>query len=369
MPDTETRPLTWPQRLFCALLGLVSACIIVPAFYEIFETATSLLRPYMHRTDWIVPVSAEVAFMALFGWGILLAWRKVADVPVRVAGMALLITGSVALQAYAGRSAFPDLIGHLVVVGAFFVVSLTVKAVTVRLRGGKTRGDRLGLGEWLASPARAAGLWRWKNAWAESSAAAARQRYLVLLYVIAVAQAALAQEDERAGRPRRSTFRWRRRLPVTLRYELSTGLLPAAIAAGAEGWQEAAEAHVWRQLSPLASQHAAAEPEPVLQAPAPAVPEALPRGASEAVPEAVAAPRPRAASEARTGPALKLPASKSRSMSAADLEPHVSAMLEAYGTVPEARVKKDLHVGTEKAREALRLARKNRMASASAVGR
>lgn len=60
--------------------------------------------------------------------------------------------------------------------------------------------------------------------------------------------------------------------------------------------------------------------------------------------------------QARRRPALKLAASKSRSMSAADLMPHVKAMLGEYGSVSMARVKSDLHIGSDKAAEALRLA-------------
>jgi hypothetical protein len=333
---------TWPQRIYSVILGLVSAGIVGPGFFAIYETATRLVRPWFGADAWIVPVSAEVAFAALFGWGILLSWRKAADVGVRILFMGLIIVGSVALQAYAGRSAFPDAVAHLVVAGAFFAVTITVKAAITRLRGGKVKGDRISLGEFLASPSRAAGLWRWKNAWGEPSTSAARRRYMVLLYVIALAQA-----DPRVGkRPA-----WRRNLPVTLRYELSTGLLPDAVSAGQGGWQEAAGEHVTGQLA-LLGQDIPSTPDVVTHA----EPETRLGPEREARPERRATARPEPAS----GPALKLAPAKSRSMSPDDLEPHVLAMLEAYGTVSQARVKRDLHVSTNKAAEALRLAKQNR---------
>ena len=166
-----------------------------------------------------------------------------ADVPVRVIGSAAIATLSFAVQIDAGHGSFSAILVRVAIVASFFVAGFTMKAAFMRLRGGKVKGDRISLGEWLASPARATGLWRWKNAWGEPSTSAARQRYMVLLYVIA-----LAQSDPRVGK---RPLRWRRGLPVTLRYELSTGLLPEAFAAGEGEWRDAAWAHVSAQLSLL----------------------------------------------------------------------------------------------------------------------
>jgi hypothetical protein len=234
---------TRAQRLYTAALTAASLATAGPAGYEIYRTSTDLARPYLSHQAWILPVACEAAYMALFGWGILLAWRKMADIPARLAGTVVIAALSFAIQVYAGRHSAGDVMVRLAIVASFFVTGLTMKAAFMRIRGGKIRPDRLGLGEWLASPARAAGLWRWKNAWAEPSAVKARQRYLVLLYVIS-----LAQSDPRVGK---RLLSWRRNLPVTLRYELSTGLLPPAIAAGEGDWQEAAQEHVEGQLSLL----------------------------------------------------------------------------------------------------------------------
>ena len=91
-----------------------------------------------------------------------------------------------------------------------------------------------------------------------------------------------------------------------------------------------------------------AEPAPVT--------ESLPIIEPLAEPVTVAEPAP--ASEPGSGPALKLAASKSRGMTPSELAPHVAAMLEAHGPdLSQVRIKRDLHVSTDKAREALALAK------------
>jgi len=386
---TTPKPWTVPQGLYAGLLGLISVGIAGPAFYAIFNTAVKLVRPYMHGQSWIVPACGEIAFAVLFGWGILLAWRKVPDVPIRVAGMALIVVLSVAIQVYAGRGSFPDAAAHLVIVGSFFLVTLTVKAAITSLRGGKIRSDRITLGEWIAQPRQSVALWRWMKIWGEPSRSAARNRYMVLLYARAITRAVL--RDQEAGH----SLAWRRTLPPTLRYQLATGLLPPEVAG--KDWQATVAEHVRKQICLLDEAHPevrreyASHDAPVSSPP---VPEALPQArpaarpevtrehasqdapvssppvpevVPEVVPEALPQARPAARPEAPAVPALKLPASRSRSMTPADLEPHVAAMLQAYGNVPVPRIKADLHVGTEKASEALRLARRNRRVVAIGV--
>ncbi len=103
--------------------------------------------------------------------------------------------------------------------------------------------------------------------------------------------------------------------------------------------------------------------------PRPAVPGASPAAAPGHDPEhapeqpaghaaAVNGTPTRAARRASSGPALRLPASRSRTMTPADLVPHVRAMADRHGTaaVTVVRVKKDLSVGTDKARQAIALA-------------
>ncbi len=83
----------------------------------------------------------------------------------------------------------------------------------------------------------------------------------------------------------------------------------------------------------------------------------------ETSPEASSRPILRRAREGDAEPALKLAASKSKRMTPDQLALHVAAMLAAYGdgAVSQARIKDDLHVGTDKARDALRIAKRDRI--------
>lgn len=258
--DTQPlRPLTWRQRRsvrrerreqagwtkgrrllawFQVVLGFGIAAL---AFYLIYRATVDLLRPHMDAA-WIVPVCGEIAFTYLFAQSILMALRRAPAGVVRSAFMAVLMAGSIALQALAAHHNLPSLIGHEVVVTAFFGVLLSGKSTVLSLLGGKVRPDRIGTGEWIAHPVHSARLWRWRQGWGQCTLAQARQRYMVLLYIRDIAQA-----DERVGRERR----WQAKLPVTLRYQLSTGLLPGHIAAGEGDWQEAATEHVRGQLELL----------------------------------------------------------------------------------------------------------------------
>jgi hypothetical protein len=344
MPDPQhgrPAPGRWtiPQRLCAGILAVLSLGVVAPAFFAIYETVTKLVRPWLHGSAWIVPVSGEVAFMVAFGCGILLAWRKAPDVPVRVAGMTLLAVASVVLNVYAGRDALPDAVAHLVIVAAFFIVTLTGKATITSLRGGKVRAGRVTAGEFLASPLRAVRLWRWMRVWGEPSRTAARHRYTVLLYAIDV-----ARSDPGVGK---RPFRWRRKLPAYLRYDLAAGDLGPEIAAAGDNWKKAVREYVRAQLT-------------VPDDAPPSEPEGVPAASPEAPPGPALEATPRARPGARSGSALRLPASKSGGMTPGELEPHVAAMLEEYGEVSQARVKRDLHVGTDKAAEALRLARNSR---------
>lgn len=170
---------------------------------------------------------------------------------------------------------------------------------------------------------------------------------------------------------------WRWRVPSLLRRQVLGGRFPDEVTEALErcvrlgkttGWQQSVRdwvtgpdgLHLAAQAE-VASRQAASDI-------ARSVPASEPETAPEAIPQAStqtrSAPRPGARPEARSEPALKLAASKSRSMTAADLVPHVAAMLDAYGSVSQAQVKRDLHVSTDKARDALRLARKDRLSVA-----
>jgi hypothetical protein len=228
---------TWPQGILASVLVLLGIAITVPAFTQMYRTAVGLLSPYMGWWAWTVPVCGEIAFAFLFLNGVLLQLRKAPAGGLRAALMASIITSSLLLQVYSARRSVPDAVGHAVVVVAFFGVMSAGKQTIMALRGGKIRADAMTFGEWAAHPLHSLRLWRWMKAWGEPSRDVAQQRYMRLLFAIAVAQAA----PSIGGAP----FAWRRRLPVTLRYELATGYLPDC--SGAD-WQATLTRHIRRQL-------------------------------------------------------------------------------------------------------------------------
>ena len=94
---------------------------------------------------------------------------------------------------------------------------------------------------------------------------------------------------------------------------------------------------------------------------APAVPPGpVPGTVLEPVPQEAPERAPDRARDRAPKVALKLTAAKSRSMPPEQVAEHVSAMLGEHGDVSLNRVKSDLSVGTEKARVALEIARRNR---------
>jgi phosphohistidine phosphatase SixA len=227
---------TGGQVALAVLLVLLGLGITFPAFIQLYRTAVGLLIPFMGWWAWTVPVCGEIAFAFLFLNGVLLQLRRAPGGGVRALFMALLVVGSVVLQVYAAHGVLPSIVGHVVVVVAFFGVMLSGKATIMSLRGGKIRSDSITLGEWVAHPVHSFRLWRWMKYWGEPSRDAAQDRYMRLLLAIAI-----AQEDPHVGRG----WGWRRKLPVTLRYELATGKLPEA---AGDGWAEAIASHVQRQL-------------------------------------------------------------------------------------------------------------------------
>jgi hypothetical protein len=249
----EASDWTRPQRFLAATLVVLGAGITVPAFAEIYLTVTHLVRPAFGAWSWTVPVSSEIAFTYLFLNGVLLAMRRAPAGAMRSVLMAAIISGSVALNIWAYLGSVPSVVGHLIIVIAFFGVLMAGKETLMTLRGGKVRADRLTAGEWIAQPWRSLALWRWMKIWAQPSRKVAHERYMRLLFAFTVAKA-----DSRIGRV---PFRWRSNLPDILRYEFATGFLPASTASG-DNWQEAIAEHVGKRLEMLparATKGAAAE--------------------------------------------------------------------------------------------------------------
>jgi hypothetical protein len=257
---TEPERWTGPQIVFTIWQVILHVGITAIAFVVIYQTVTKVSRPYLGRLDWAPVAAGEIAFIGLYGNSVLLSWRKKAPGMTRGVLMAAIVAGSVILNVYGAHGVLPDVVIHLVIVGAFFGLMLDGKSVIARLRGGKVRADRISASEWAGHPVRSLRLARWMQAWAEPSRKAALDRYMRLLYAVALAQA-----DERVGRV---PWLWRRHLPVTLRYQLSTGLLPDAVMAGEGDWQDAISRHVSKQLDLLPATPASAPPATTEEAPA-----------------------------------------------------------------------------------------------------
>jgi hypothetical protein len=238
----EASDWTRPQLFLAAALVILGIGITVPAFTEIYLTVTHLVRPAFGAWSWTVPVSGEIAFAYLFLNGVLLAMRRAPAGAMRSVLMAAIIAGSVVLNIWAYLGSVPSVVGHLIIVVAFFGVLMAGKETLMTLRGGKIRADRLTAGEWIAQPWRSLALWRWMKIWAEPSRKVAHERYMRLLFAFTVAKA-----DSRIGRV---PFRWRSNLPDILRYEFATGFLPASTASG-DNWQEAIAEHVGKRLEML----------------------------------------------------------------------------------------------------------------------
>jgi hypothetical protein len=350
MPDhARTEPAkgwTVGQGFLAAGLILLGAGITFPAFAVLFFTVTHLVNPWFHAWSWTVPASGEIAFTFMWGNGVLLAWRGQPGGLLRAVLVAVFIAGSIYLQIDAAHGDATSAAGHILVVVAFFGCMVVGKQTIMRLRAAKGRPDRITPAEWILHPCRSAVLRSRMALWGEPSRDKAQARLAPLRYAIALAQA-----DTRIGRV---PFLWRQHLPVTLRYQLSAGEFPAPVTNAIKfgnAWTEAVAAWVSAEMKLLDK---APRSTPASE------PETVPEDGSGARAEARPGARPEPRPEHAPTPALKLAASKTASMTASELEPHVSAMLETYGDVSQARVKRDLHVGTDKARDALRLAKRAR---------
>lgn len=252
-PAHARRDWTWPQGLLAGVLVLACLALIIAAFTELFITSTTVVAPWFGGRSWIVPVCGEAAWLIIWGSGVLLAARKVTGSAMRHAYLAVLVTGSVILQVYAGHGILPSIAGHVLVVAAFYCSLAAAKSAVLRIIRGDIPPDRLTAGEWATHPSQSFALWRRMMAWGERSKAVARIRYAAELYAVALAQA-----DLRIGRG----LGWRRRLPVTLRFQVTAGIWPpdihAAITApgaAAGAWQGPLSLHVSQQLSLLDSRH------------------------------------------------------------------------------------------------------------------
>lgn len=212
--------------------------------------------------------------------------------------------------------------------------------------GARPAADRAPVTEWLGAPCRTLAVWRRKLAlgvpgWSD-------MRHLEEARLL-VADLAIARED--AGQP----------VPAAVARTVRTGWFPAALAEAVTG-TPAAE---WEPLVTAWAARQMALPETLLRAVTDAAP-----SAPETVAERASEPAPGSASQARTErvPAAlpKLTAKRARSMTPSALVPWATALLETDPDPSLRRAMTTLHAGKEKATEALRLARKERLQAVAA---
>ena len=227
------------------------------------------------------------------------------------------------------------------------------------------RADMIPLGRWVAAPLQTPALWQRMH------------RDDVRSYPLALEleQARLHARDlVRAAPPEH-----RPAFSSLLRKRVRSGRLPEAVRKAvkgslaneyAPGWEDDVTAWVTTALALPA--HLAANLENTRAAIAAAsagdTPEAVPELASSAAPsESPALPETAPGANLKPGPkqtpkpTLKLAPGRGRSMAPEQVADHVEAMLEEYGDVSVNRIKKDLHVSTEKAQQALDIARRRRL--------
>jgi hypothetical protein len=326
-PGTHARAgWTVPQVILAGLILLMVTALAPLFFADLFVTVNQLLAPWFGWWAWTVPLATEASFVTLYLLGVLLVLRRK---PARWLAWAPypFAAASLWLNIAAARGAVPAMVAHAVLVVAFFTPLLAVKAA---VRSLSATEDELKLARALAD---------------------ARQYAMDLL-------------RDRKG----AAWRWRPSVGSLLRRQVLTGRLPAAVtlavgeslAAYGQPWEPAVREWVLGAeglaLSEQAERDARSAAESILRS----APEPAPAAAIEAAAGPVSRARP-----GRDPAALpKLTAKRARGMSPGELVPYAAALLADVPDPSLRRAMSELHAGKEKAAEALRLARKERLALA-----
>jgi hypothetical protein len=311
------------QKWLATSIAVIAAADTPLFFIVMFATVNGLLSPYFDGWAWTVPVATEASFTVLYLLELLLEWLGRPRRVLRAAPY-LFAASSLALNVLGAHGQLAAVVGHAAVTLAFFVPLLVIKAAI---------------------------------------------RALLVPALVQKQAEALADARAYARDILRSALGvfWRFRSPLLLRRQLRSGRLPAVVTAAVEScdagrWERAVEAWITAAVVlPERTREAVraareAVPEKTSER-APAASPGTPADEPASVPEAALRTRPKPAAK----PALKLTAARSRSMTPERLAEHAGAMLDAYGdSLSLNRVKTDLSVGTDKAKEALRIAREER---------
>jgi len=297
------------------------AAVALIGFAVSFQTIARLaVTHHLPGYPVLYPVLIDIGILAMIAESRRAIEQRRADVAPRLLAWALI---GLTLYVNAHGSPPGDWLGralHVVAPALWAALLELSRWRKVARKRAEDRRDGIPLARWLLAPCQTFPLWRRMVLWQVTSYRAALDREQVR-------RAAIARLRSVHG------SRWKSRADSAVVWQLVHGI----------DVERASEA-----VSALAPGPPAGEPA------------ARPGGRPEASVQARPGARPQASPEHGPEFALRLTAARSRSMSPAGLAPHVSAMLETYGPVSQARIKRDLHVSTEKAAEALRIARRER---------
>jgi Protein of unknown function (DUF2637) len=339
-PKREKRTLRgWQLAVVVTVIAIVAAVLITYGVAGSYDSLWHLAAAHHVPLPRLNPVGLDGGLIGVIFADIALTWAFRPLGWLRLTAR-LLAVGTLAANASAG---WPDPVAVFLRIFAPALIVIITEAVRAVLldRAEETR-DRIPLGRWLLAFPSTFRMWRRMILWRVNDYGAAVEQELGRRQAVVQLAVHYAGQD------------WRKEAPGDLVWMLRNGVQMD------EAFARVTELTLARDLAP---------DEP------PSEPETSPGDVSETVPKARSETLSRARREARPkprlehapAPALKLAASKSRSMVPSELEPHVTAMLEAYGDVSQAQIKRDLHVSTAKAAEALRLAKRARTVVPMAV--
>ena len=315
----------------------------------------------------LYPLGIDAGILALIAESLLLIRQGRSDFIPRVLAWAL--TG-VTIYINANGAAPGDRVGEglHVVMPALWVTCLELvrhRKVTA------TRSDGIPSGRWVAAPWPTLTLWRRMRRDGITSYPLALELEQARWFARDLIRATPAQY-----RPSRSSLVCKRIRSGKLREDVRKAVAASLDSEWAAGWEGAVTEWVTDALGLTERLAGSLEnarrdmTRAALEATPEPMPEPAPETTPEATPEVVPEPAPRArpkrapkrAPEHAPKVALKLTAARSRSMPPEQVAEHVSAMLEEHGDVSLNRVKTDLSVGTDKAKSALEIAKRERAA-------
>jgi hypothetical protein len=326
----HSRPAGWIRLRRSLIIGAV---ILAPVFFAVmFVSVTDFVRPSFQGLAWSVPVATEGCFALLYGLDLLLLWAGKPMGWLRITPYPFAAI-SLWLNVASANGYVPGMVGHGAVTAAFFLPVIAFEAAVRRLAVTDT-----------------------------DTAMADARTYAVDLC-----------------RSERGIF-WRYRVPSLLRRQILSGRLPDEVRSDVSlkvsvgrtsGWESVVREWVMRELHITEQAQAASRK---------AVRDIARTEAETTLPAAVEPPSPAAAEPASDTPAEtqpetgpkplpRLTAKRSRTMTPDALAPWVSALLDDDPAVSLNRVIAELHVGRDKASEALRLAKRNRTVVAIGASR